>query len=351
MASDLPAYAGTSRQHERVVRAEVVYRVSLYYTIGLTFAWLLLLTTGIDGGQLFPVTFSVQLLLGTVVSMVFFWAIWSYAWYFVKRWQLRRLGLSESELESVFGSRLDGFDLEALLARHSARRLRIIDMIARRGRTVLFIGTGFAYVYLATLRDPGPDSLVVGLQGGVLDSIAMNWLALAGFRSRGVLGRMMYGAQARVLDGVQGRANALCIGTLWSAFRFVMVPLGVVLSGLFPPRLYAVVFAFIWISYAAADFASEIFGSLLGRHNIRVWGLGDLNRKSWEGVAAGFLCTLAVLGSIVWTQQLSTGWYVLAVVLSVINPIVELISPRGTDDFTMATFNALVCLGFGWWLF
>jgi hypothetical protein len=28
--------------------------------------------------------------------------------------------------------------------------------------------------------------------------------------------------------------------------------------------------------------------------------------------------------------------------------VVELVSPRGTDDFTMATVNALVCVAFGW---
>jgi CDP-diglyceride synthetase len=249
------------------------------------------------------------------------------------------------------GDRLRGFDLSALLSRHSERRIRIIDMIARRGRTALLIGVGFAYVYLETLRAPGPDSLVAGLQAGVFDSIVMNGLGLAGFHNQGVLGRMMYGAQARVLDGVQGRANALCIGTLWSAFRFVMVPLGVVLSGLYAPSVYAVLFAFIWITYAAADFASEIFGSLFGRHNIRVWGLGDLNRKSWEGVVAGFLCALVTLVAIVWSQQLPASWYLLAVVLAVTNPIVELLSPRGSDDFTMATFNAIVCVAFGWWVF
>jgi len=29
------------------------------------------------------------------------------------------------------------------------------------------------------------------------------------------------------------------------------------------------------------------------------------------------------------------------------NSLIELYSPRGTDDFTMATTNALLCLGFG----
>jgi hypothetical protein len=32
------------------------------------------------------------------------------------------------------------------------------------------------------------------------------------------------------------------------------------------------------------------------------------------------------------------------------NTILELLSPRGTDDFTMATGNALICWAFGIWL-
>jgi len=37
----------------------------------------------------------------------------------------------------------------------------------------------------------------------------------------------------------------------------------------------------------------------------------------------------------------------LGVVISLSNTLLELFSPRGTDDFTMATANALLCLGFG----
>ena len=40
-------------------------------------------------------------------------------------------------------------------------------------------------------------------------------------------------------------------------------------------------------------------------------------------------------------------WVALAVVISFSNTVLELVSPRGTDDFTMATANALLCLGFG----
>jgi dolichol kinase len=79
-----------------------------------------------------------------------------------------------------------------------------------------------------------------------------------------------------------------------------------------------------------------------------VWGIGDLNAKSWEGFAAGFVCALVAMVAIAWSQQLPPSWYALAFVLAVINPIVELASPRGTDDFTMATVNAIVCVAFGW---
>jgi dolichol kinase len=153
-----------------------------------------------------------------------------------------------------------------------------------------------------------------------------------------------------VLDGIQGRANVLCITTMWNAFKFVMIPIGLALVGVFPPETFGVLYAFIWLSYAVADIASEVFGSLLGRHGIRVWGLGDINRKSWEGVAAAFVCTLAVNLVIVATNGLSPAWWALALVISVMNPIVELASPRGTDDFTMATANALICWAFGVWV-
>jgi hypothetical protein len=36
--------------------------------------------------------------------------------------------------------------------------------------------------------------------------------------------------------------------------------------------------------------------------------------------------------------------------VSVASSALEVCSPRGTDDFTMATGNALICWAFGAWL-
>ena len=55
-------------------------------------------------------------------------------------------------------------------------------------------------------------------------------------------------------------------------------------------------------------------------------------------------------GVLPWSSSvhgLPAPWIGLAVVLAVSNTLFELFSPRGTDDFFMATANALICLAFG----
>jgi len=339
-------------QRRRLRHARGVFNVCLIYTIAGTALWLFLMITGIDGGVFFGrsrPTF--QQIAGAAGGIIFFWMVWSYAFHWLKYGLLKRAGLNREELRMVFGSRLKDFDLEGLLARHSERTLRIIDMIGRRGRTILLVVASFAFVYLSVRNDPRPEALMFGLQSSLFDAMVMSWWTILTFHSNGVFGHMTYGAQARILDGIQGRANALCIGTLWNGFKFVMIPLGLQLAKVYPPDTYAVLYAFIWLSYAVTDFASEIFGSILGRHGIRVWGLGDINRKSWAGVVSGFVCVLALNVGLVWGNDLSLTWLVLGVLLAFVNPLVELYSPRGTDDFTMATTNALVCLAYGWLVF
>ena len=335
-------------QSQRLKQAMRVFYVCLGYTILATIGWLLFVITGADGGKIFGDNrISLDKITGFIGFFIFFWMVWSYAFYWLKYWLLKRAGLNRDELRMVFGSRLHNFDLESFLSTHSERTIRIIDMIGRRGRTIVFVVLGFGFIYLNTRNNPSPDALLVGLQSSLFDAMVMSWWTVLTFHNNGVLGHMAYGAQARILDGIQGRANALCIGTLWNAFKFVMVPIGLKLSVIYPPETFAVLYAYIWLSYAAADFASEIFGSIFGKHHIRVWGLGDMNRKSWAGVIAGFLCTLLLNVSLVYANQLSLSWLVLGVILAFVNPIIELYSPRGTDDFTMATTNALICWSYG----
>ena len=85
--------------------------------------------------------------------------------------------------------------------------------------------------------------------------------------------------------------------------------------------------------------------SLFGKQRLRVWGIGDVNRKSIGGTVSGFAGALAFC--LITVHGLPAPWIGLALVLAVSNTLFELFSPRGTDDFTMATSNALICWGFG----
>ena len=341
------AEAAALREH-RLRRSRLVFRACLAYTVLTTAVWAFLMATGIDGGLFFGnYRVTVPQIAGFALFFTIFWVGFSYALYAVKYGLLRWVGLDAGEMRSVFSSRRVGFDLDALLARHSERTFRIVDMIGRRGRFAFFALLGYSAIYVQTRENPSAEALAFGLQASLFDAMILSWAFVLSFHSDGAAGRLFYGATARVLDGIQGRANVLCITTMWNAFKFAMIPIGLSLAGVFRPATYGVVYAFIWLSYAVADIASEVFGSIFGRHGIRVWGLGDINRKSWEGVIAAFVCTLAVNLAIVTSNGLPTSWWALAVVIAVMNPLVELASPRGTDDFTMATSNALVCLAFG----
>lgn len=342
--------ASATASEDRLARR--IYLAAFLYTAALTLLWVVLLASGRDGGAYFTgiridVTTVARITAFTAVFMV----LYGWLWYRARRWLLRRwAGFTDQELEPVFASRMNvnaPFDLPALLAGHPERRIRIIDMIGRRGRslTLAFIYSGYVYARIASGDEP--RFLTAGLSDGLLDAVVMSWFYVAAFRSDGPLGRVVYGAPTRIMDGRLGRANLLSIVTLWSAFKFVMVPLSTRLGPLFSPRHYAALFGFVWISYQVSDTLAEVVGCTVGRQTLRVWGIGAINRKSVAGTLACFGGSLGVCLALVWANHLPAPWIGLALAISLSNTLLELFSPRGTDDFTMATGNALICWAFG----
>jgi dolichol kinase len=330
--------------------ADRVFLGSLLYTAALTLFWLFVVVSGRDAGVLFSrYKLDAQAIVGLLFGFLFFGVFWGLIWYGVKNLLLRSLvGFSKDERRAAFSSRMDApYDVQALLARYSERRIRIADMIGRRGRFITLQLAFFYFLYSRIATEKTPAFLTLALQDGLFDAVVLSWVGISLYYSSGILARLFWGAQTRVMDGTLGRANCLLITTLWSAFKFVMVPIGIQLSALFPPDTYATLFVMIWGSYVAADASAEIVGSLIGKQKLRVWGMGDVNRKSIAGTLAAFLASLALCLSFVLVHHLGTPWVVLAVVIAVSNTFFELFSPRGTDDFTMATANALVCWAFG----
>lgn len=330
--------------------ADRVFLGALLYTTGLALVWLFFALTQRDGGVFFRnYEVTAESLVRVAMGFAVFWVGWGWIWYRVKRFLLRRVvGFSREELAASFASRMGTpFDLAALLARYSERRIRIVDMITRRGRTAPVLLAGFVYLYFHISRNAGPESLAMGIQDNFLDAVLLGAAMLGSYHSSGFFGRAFYGAHARIMDGRLGRANVLLIGTMWMAFKFVMIPIGLRLAAVFPVDTYAALFVFIWVTYVVGDTLSEVVGSLFGRQKLRVWGVGEVNRKSVAGTWACFLGCLAVCLAVIVARGLPLPWLGLAVVVSLTSTLAELFSPRGTDDFTMATTNALLCWGFG----
>jgi hypothetical protein len=329
--------------------ADRIFRGALIFNSALTLFWAVLLVT--HGNAYFFAAYEVNRagLVRVFTGILIFNVVWGFIWYGVKRALLRNMAtFSKEEVRQVFSSRMrQPFDVAGFVSRHSERRIRIIDMIGRRGRFITLGSVVFFYLYSRVAADPSPKFATAFLQDNLFDAVVGGWIFLAFYYSDGFLAAAFYGAQSRVMDGVLARANCLLITTLWAVFKFVMMPLGAQLATLYQPAQFAVVFALIWGSYMITDTAAEVGGSLFGKQTLRVWGIGDINRKSIGGTVSGFVASLAFCLWMVLGHGLPMAWVGLAVVLAGSNSLLELFSPRGTDDVTMATANALICWAFG----
>jgi hypothetical protein len=275
-----------------------------------------------------------------------------FIWWGLKNLLLRYVaGFDRDERRAAFSSRMDQpFDVAALTARHSERRIRIVDMIGRRGRFMVLGLMGFFYLYSRVGTERPENFATAFLSDNLLDAVVTGWMFILLYRGNHVLARAVYGPQSRVMDGMLARANCLLIMTLWCLFKFVLLPIGAQLTTLYSPAQFAAVFALIWGSYMVCDTLAEVGGSIYGTMKIRVRGVGDVNRKSIAGTVTGFLGSLAFCCAIVAANSLPPSFYALAFAVSVSNTLLELYSPRGTDDFFMATGNALLCWAFGVWI-
>ena len=328
--------------------ADRVFRASVAVAAALTAAALWSAFGG--GGRILGTNrLGVEAVVRVAVGFTIVSVLWGWLWYGIRSLLLAKLvGLSKDERRMVFRSRMDGtFDL----AVPPRPPLRAPDPHRRHDRPPRPVhhdrrdGVRLRLHARPRAADAGVPRR--GLQESLLDSVALSWVMIAAYYSSGFLGRVLYGAQMRIMDGTLARANCLLITTLWMVARFLVIPIGGQIAHVFPPALYGAVFAFVWLSYVAGDTASEVVGSLFGRQKLRVWGLGDVNRKSVAGTWACFLGALALCAGIAAAQGLPAAWYALALAVAASNTAFELFSPRGTDDVTMVTANALLCWAFG----
>jgi hypothetical protein len=338
---------------ERRQTVDRLFQGAIAVTGAVTVYWGFLLVTGRPSAFFSEYRIDPKILFGVLIGFLFFNVLWGLVWFGLKTLLLAKwVGFTKEERKRAFSNRLDGgFDVADLTSRYSERRIRITDMIGRRGRFMTIGFTGFFFLYSQMAANPTPGFASAFLRDNLLEAVIGGWLFLGMYYLNGVIGAAVYGPQSRVMDGVLARANCLLINTLWVAFKFALVPIGAQLAATYPRHEFAPVFALFWGSYMVGDTASEVVGSLFGKQTIRVWGVGDVNRKSIAGTVGGFVSVLLFGAWIVSSNNLPPVWFVLVGAIAVSNTALELYSPRGTDDFTMGIGNALVAWAFGAWLY
>lgn len=341
--------AGTDQRRRTVDR---VFRGALVFNSALTAYWLFLLATGGSSALFRDYRADVKHLGVALIYLLFYFVSGGFVWLGIKTLLLKYVvGFSKEDRRRAFSSRLDGrFEVADFTSRYSERRIRIADMVGRRGR-VFMMGLSFLAIYANLATEPAARFATGLLTDNLADAVMLSWIFVGFYYVNGPLAAVVYGPQSRVMDGVRARANCLLNVTLWVAAKFVLVPLGTHMAAIYPPYEFAPLFALIWGSYIVSDAFSEIIGSLIGKQKLRMWGMGDVNRKSVAGTVACFASSLFFCLGIVLASGLTAPWIALAVLISLSNTAFELFSPRGTDDFTMTVANALICWAFGAWLY
>ena len=332
--------------------ADRIFRIALAVNIALTILGLVAVFTGYGVGLAGKFEFTIATAWRLVFAIGFFNLFWALVWYGIKNLLLRYfVGMNRDDRRKVFSSRMsEPFNLPDLLSRYSERRIRIADMIGRRGRFITLATAMFFYFYSDIAANHSTTFATAYSQQIVLDAAIVCWLFLAFYYSNGFIAAVLFGGQTRIMDGTLARANFMLILTLWGLFKFSFVPIGAQLQALYAPEQFVVLFSLIWGTYLVVDTLAEVGGSLYGTQKIPVRGIGDVNRKSVGGTVTGLLGGLLFSVGIVLLNDLPASFIALAVAVSISSSALELFSPRGTDDYTMATGNALICWAFGAWV-
>jgi hypothetical protein len=168
------------------------------------------------------------------------------------------------------------------------------------------------------------------------------------FTSNGPFAWILYGAKARVMDGFLGRENEI-FGYMFDKYMLpISAPLLIWLrhSTGGNDEILLLMSWYIFMPIIIGDSVAEIVGGTWGKQQIRVWGMGEINRKSWEGTIAMFMSSLFILLVLNIANGLSWKWYFYAILNCFIATMIELWAYRSTDNVCMLIASVLLAVAF-----
>jgi hypothetical protein len=151
----------------------------LAFNVALTIFWL---TTVVTGESFFFANYRAdrEAAFRVFNGILFFYVIWGVIWWAIKTALLRWfVGFTKEERRDAFSSRMDRpYDVPALVSRYSERRIRIADMIGRRGRFIVLGSAALYYLYLQVSQQQNASFATAFLQDNLFDGLVSSWIFL-----------------------------------------------------------------------------------------------------------------------------------------------------------------------------
>lgn len=247
-----------------------------------------------------------------------------------------------AERKIIFSNRKINFDLKYFIDKYGDRNLRIVDGLSRK---LLHIATGCWRLLVLNLVIKDTQ---VSLKVTLFFQVIAVFLFIVSYSSNNIFGLagILYGATSRIRDGIYGRKNIFV-----AQFSFLcLLPLALLekfaINNLADSSYMLLFPSLIFLPITIGDALGEIIGTIWGKQKLRVWGIGEINRKSLLGTGSVFLGSLFPLLLIVFFNALPWQWWLMCLSIAIATTIVELVAPRGTDNFCIPVGNALICLIF-----
>src|SRR5689334_5212973 len=186
----------------RLQTANRVYLSALVFNTALTAFWAYVQITHQGFGVFGYAPLGWDSVPRVASGILFFYVIWGFIWWGIKTLLLKYfVGFTKDERRQAFSSRMHApYDVADLVARYSERRIRIVDMIGRRGRFIILGAAGFYTLYRQVASQQPANFATAFLAENLFDAVLGSWLFLAFYYTDNFIGAAYYGPQSRVMD-------------------------------------------------------------------------------------------------------------------------------------------------------
>lgn len=252
------------------------------------------------------------------------------------------LNIPLAERRLIFSNRKQDFDLKYFVDKYGDKKLRIVDGLSRK---LLHIVTGCWRLAILNLVIKDTQ---ISFKVTVIFQVIAVCLFMISYSSNKVFGLagIIYGATSRIRDGIYGRKNIFVAQfSFLSLFPLILLE-DFAINGLADVSYLLLLPSLIFLPITIGDALGEIIGTIWGKQKLRVWGIGEINRKSLLGTGSVFVGSLVPLLLVVFFNALPWQWWLMCFSIACMTTLVELVAPRGTDNFCIPLGNALVCLFF-----